>query len=115
MANSFLGRPGERLEGAYRPGRRGTKRARPSPDSARIVPLRKRLSEEPLLRYNGMLIGIWELLADTRAQVAVVNAAIQARKDFWVAESDLQIALNGRGAGAAAVSNTPTAETAGGH
>jgi hypothetical protein len=43
-----------------------------------IVPLRKSLSEEALLRYNGMLIGVWDLLADTRSQVAAVNAAIQA-------------------------------------
>ncbi len=81
-----------------------------------IVPLRKSLSEEALLRYNGMLIGVWDLLADTRAQVAAVNAAIQAQRDFWVAESRLQIALNGRGASATSVSNnTPAAEAAGGH
>jgi outer membrane protein TolC len=81
-----------------------------------IVPLRKQLSDETLLRYNGMLIGVWDLLADTRGQVAAVNAAIQAQRDFWVAESNLQIALNGRGASAAPVSkNTATAEAAGGH
>jgi len=81
-----------------------------------IVPLRKALSEETLLRYNGMLIGVWDLLADSRAQVTAVNAAIQAQRDFWVADSNLQIALNGRGAGAASVSkNAPAAEAAGGH
>ncbi len=81
-----------------------------------IVPLRKSLSEEALLRYNGMLIGVWDLLADSRAQVAAVNAAIQAQRDFWVAESNLQIALSGRGAGATTISNhTPAAEAAGGH
>ena len=30
-----------------------------------VVPLRKRISEENLLRYNGMLIGVFELLADS--------------------------------------------------
>ena len=34
-----------------------------------VVPLRKRISEENLLRYNGMLIGVFELLADSREQV----------------------------------------------
>ena len=29
-----------------------------------MVPLAKRISEENLLRYNGMLIGVFELLAD---------------------------------------------------
>ncbi|MCP6559412.1 hypothetical protein NL501_29760, partial [Klebsiella pneumoniae] len=37
-----------------------------------VVPLRKRISDENLLRYNGMLIGVFELLADARAQVAGV-------------------------------------------
>ena len=35
-----------------------------------IVPLRKRIAEENLLRYNGMLISVFELLADAREQVA---------------------------------------------
>ena len=39
-----------------------------------IVPLRKRIADENLLRYNGMLIGVFELLADARAQIASVNA-----------------------------------------
>lgn len=81
-----------------------------------IVPLRKRLAEEALLRYNGMLIGVWDLLADTRAQVGAVDAAIQAQKDFWVAESNLRIAMNGGGAGSTRLSNdAPAAEAAGGH
>ena len=62
-----------------------------------IVPLRKRISEEKLLRYNGMLISVFELLADAREQVASVNAAIEALRDFWIAEADLQVALNGAG------------------
>lgn len=60
-----------------------------------IVPLRKRISEEQLLRYNGMLISVFELLVDAREQVAAVNAAIESQRDFWVADADLQAALNG--------------------
>jgi outer membrane protein TolC len=60
------------------------------------VPLAARVSEENLLRYNGMLIGVFELLADARAQIAAVNAALQAQRDFWRAEADLQMALVGR-------------------
>ena len=66
-----------------------------------IVPLRKKISEEQLLRYNGMLISVFELLADAREQVASVNAAIEALREFWTAEADLQAALNGAGAGRA--------------
>ncbi|HEY6134593.1 MAG TPA: TolC family protein [Rubrivivax sp.] len=61
-----------------------------------IVPLRKQIADENLLRYNGMLIGVFELLADARAQIASVNAAIQARRDYWVAQADLEMALIGK-------------------
>jgi len=67
-----------------------------------IVPLRKQIAEENLLRYNGMLIGVFELLADARAQIASVNAAIQAKRDFWVAQADLDMALIGKPALASA-------------
>ena len=83
-----------------------------------IVPLKQRISEENLLRYNGMLIGVFELLADARAQIGAVNAAIDARREFWRADADLQQALLGRprldaGSGPAAAANA--AADAGGH
>jgi outer membrane protein TolC len=61
-----------------------------------IVPLRKKIAEENMLRYNGMLISVFELLADAREQVGAVNAYIAALRDFWLSESDLQAAFNGR-------------------
>jgi outer membrane protein TolC len=61
-----------------------------------VVPLRKRISAENLLRYNGMLISVFELLADARAQVAGVNGHIEALRDFWIARADLDMALVGR-------------------
>ncbi len=60
-----------------------------------IVPLKKRISEENQLRYNGMLIGVFELLADARSQIASVNGAIEALHDFWIARADLDMALVG--------------------
>jgi outer membrane protein TolC len=61
-----------------------------------IVPLRQRIAEENLLRYNGMLIGVFELLADARAQIASVNNAIESLRDFWIAQADLDMALIGK-------------------
>jgi len=66
-----------------------------------IVPLRKKISEETLLRYNGMLMSVFELLADARAQINGVNAAIEAQRDYWLADTDLQAAINGTGGGGA--------------
>ena len=61
-----------------------------------VVPLSQRIAEENLLRYNGMFIGVFELLADARTQIGVVNGAIQALRDFWVAQADLDMALIGK-------------------
>ncbi len=60
-----------------------------------ILPLRKEISEENMLRYNGMLISVFELLADAREQVGAVIAYIEALRDFWLSESDLTTAFNG--------------------
>ena len=60
-----------------------------------VVPLRKKMLEENLLRYNGMLIGPFDLMADARAQVQSVNSYITALRDFWVADSNLEMALVG--------------------
>ncbi|MCM2250744.1 MAG: TolC family protein [Ramlibacter sp.] len=61
-----------------------------------IVPLRKTMAEENVLRYNGMLIGVFELLADTREQIASVAAAIDALQRFWLADAALSSTLTGK-------------------
>jgi outer membrane protein TolC len=60
-----------------------------------IVPLKKRISDENLLAYNGMLLGVFDLLADSRDQVTSVTGYVEALRDYWVAESRLQTALTG--------------------
>ena len=79
-----------------------------------VVPLRKRISEENVLRYNGMLIGVFELLADSRDQIGSVTAYVEAMRNFWVAETNLKTALTGRSPGAAEPSQTPTVAASGG-
>ena len=72
-----------------------------------IVPLRSRIADEVLLRYNGMLIGVFGLLANARLQAATVAAAIDAKRDFWLAEAALQLALSGRSPGGVPSSGRP--------
>lgn len=60
-----------------------------------IVPLRKKILDEDQLRYNGMLISPFELLADARAQVTSVNGYIVKLNEFWLAETALQMTLTG--------------------
>jgi len=61
-----------------------------------IVPLRKVMAEENVLRYSGMLIGVFELLADSRDQIASVMQAINAQQQFWLADAGLSSALIGK-------------------
>ena len=60
------------------------------------MPLKKRISEENQLRYNGMLIGVFELLADARSQIGSVQGYIDTLRDFWIAQADLDMALIGK-------------------
>ena len=61
-----------------------------------VVPLRKVIAEENQLRYNGMIIGVFELLADSRDQVNAVTAAIGAEQQFWLADAALKASMIGR-------------------
>ena len=81
-----------------------------------VIPLRKVISEENVLRYNGMIIGVFELLADSRDQIGAVMSAIAAEQQFWLADAALQATLIGRptSIGVATISNT-TSNTAAGH
>lgn len=73
-----------------------------------VVPLKKRISDEQMLRYNGMLTSVFTLLADARSQVMSVNASIEALRDFWIADSALQMAQTGQStAGAPRNSSSP--------
>lgn len=72
-----------------------------------VVPLRKRISDEVMLRYNGMLASVFELLTDSKEQIASVNTAIEAQRDFWIAETELQAAINGTGGPSSAMRTGP--------
>lgn len=80
-----------------------------------IVPLRKSISDEVLLRYNGMLTGVFELLADARDQINAVNAAIETQRDYWLAETDLQATINGLGGATMPMRAKPIAQAAAEH
>ncbi|MFM9913393.1 MAG: TolC family protein [Methylophilaceae bacterium] len=62
-----------------------------------IVPLRKKILQENQLRYNGMLISPFELFVDARTQVMSVNSYIESLREFWLAETALQMMLTGSG------------------
>jgi hypothetical protein len=54
------------------------------------------MAEENTLRYNGMLIGVFELLADTRSQINSVISAINAYQQFLLADAALSASMMGK-------------------
>lgn len=64
-----------------------------------VLPLRKIIQDEALLQYNGMLIDVTQLIADARGRILSNLAAINARRDVWIAHTDFKHALIGGGSG----------------
>ena len=79
----------------------------------RIVPLRRQISAEVLLRYNGMLVDVFEVLIDERERIAANLASLDALRDYYLADADLQSALivGGTVPPSGVINTTPTPET----
>jgi len=84
-----------------------------------ILPLRKIITEEMQLRFSSMQVDIFALLTEARQRLASLRGAIDARQKFFLAQSDLQTAVNGGGAPASGGDNSTTIASAapadGGH
>jgi outer membrane protein TolC len=80
-----------------------------------VLPLRKIISDETLLRYNAMQIDVFALLAEARQRLAATSMAIEAQRDFWLASVNLGVAVVGggvAGAGAPGIINAgPTSQS----
>jgi outer membrane protein TolC len=82
-----------------------------------VIPIQQEIQNEMLLHYNGMLKDLSTLIADTRATVLSRMQAIDARRDFWIAENEMRAALAGGGSGTTTVSpgGPASAKTADAH
>ena len=60
-----------------------------------VLQLRRYITEETVLHYNGMLKSVWDLLSEVGNQASAEVDAIEAQRDFWLAETDLQWTLQG--------------------
>jgi outer membrane protein TolC len=84
-----------------------------------VLPLRKIITDEAQLRYNGMLIDVFGLLTESRQRITATTAAIDARRDFWLATTSLGTAVLGGGSTDAPAASGPQMSSAapagGGH
>jgi outer membrane protein TolC len=65
-----------------------------------VLPLRKIISDETLLRYNAMQIDVFSLLQEARQHISSTMSAIEAQRDFYLAQVNLGAAILGGGTGA---------------
>ena len=83
-----------------------------------VAPLRQRISEQELLRYNGMLVGVFELITAARQASEATLTAIDAKRDFWIAKDQLDFVMragSGTPASAGAGEAMPANDAGGGH
>jgi outer membrane protein TolC len=62
-----------------------------------VLPLRKIISDEMQLRFGSMQDDVFAVLTEARQRIASLRAAIGAKREFWLAQSELRTAVNGGG------------------
>jgi outer membrane protein TolC len=80
-----------------------------------VLPLRQTISAETELQYNAMQVDAFVLLETARERARAKVAGIEAKRNFWLASTDLSVAMLGGGLGsdaaiAAMSSSRTTAE-----
>ena len=60
-----------------------------------LLPLQQTVVEETLKFYNGMLVGVYELLLAQQVQVQTAKQYVEANKEFWLTWVDLERAAGG--------------------
>jgi cobalt-zinc-cadmium efflux system outer membrane protein len=61
-----------------------------------LLPLQKTVVDETLKFYNGMLLGVYDLLLASQSQIQTGRQYIAANRDFWLAWTELEHAIGGR-------------------
>jgi len=60
-----------------------------------LLPLQQTVVQETLKLYNGMLVGVYELLLAQQVQVQTAKQYVEANKEFWLAWVELERAVGG--------------------
>ena len=79
-----------------------------------VLPLRKIISDEMQLRFSSMQVDVFAVLTEARQRIAALRAAIEAKREFWLAQSELKTAVNGGGGETQKQTRTPVTAQAGG-
>jgi outer membrane protein, heavy metal efflux system len=74
-----------------------------------LLPTQASLLEQSQLEYNAMQLGLYELLAVKREQIASYRSYLESTRDYWVAAADLERAVGGTLPGLRPPSGAPAA------
>lgn len=61
-----------------------------------ILPTQQRLLEQTQLHYNGMLVGVFQLLQAKRDEIDAAVQYVNALQSYWTARAELERAIGGR-------------------
>jgi cobalt-zinc-cadmium efflux system outer membrane protein len=61
-----------------------------------LLPLRETVVEHATLQYNGMQIGLYELLSAKKEQIEAYRAYVGSVRDYWVARAEIERVMGGR-------------------
>ena len=61
-----------------------------------VIPLRQQVVEQAQLHYNGMFLGLYQLLAAKQAEVEARRGYLEGLRDYWTARAELARAVGGR-------------------
>ena len=60
-----------------------------------LLPLREKSVKESQLRYNAMLLGVFQLLQARREQIEVYRDYLDTVRDYWITRAELERATGG--------------------
>ena len=62
-----------------------------------VLPLRQTAFDQAQLQFNSMLIDVFALVTESRQLITATVNGIEAKRDFWLAQTDLSVAVLGGG------------------
>ncbi len=58
-----------------------------------MLPLRRTILQQTQLEYNGMVVGVFQLLEAKRGEIEAGLEYVESLRDYWIARVDLERAL----------------------
>ena len=60
-----------------------------------ILPLQEQITKQTELFYNGMLVGVYDLLTAKQNEINAARSDVDALRDYWIARSELERTIGG--------------------